>query len=88
MFGLAAIHKFASWDKVDLLRIIIPFLSDDEINEVGGKNKGSSLHFAIEMNALNAFKFLMNCPRIDKSIVNINGKTASQLALDLNIDLT
>ena len=90
MFGIAAIHKFASWDKVDLLILLLPFLTDEEINAVGGinTNKGSCLHFAVEMNAVNAIKFLMQSTRLDLSIIDKNGFTACDLAAvnKINID--
>jgi hypothetical protein len=35
MFGLTAFHKFASWNKVDLLELLLPYLKDSDINMSG-----------------------------------------------------
>ena len=35
MFGLTALHKFASWNKTDIIEVILPFLSDDDVNITG-----------------------------------------------------
>jgi hypothetical protein len=35
MFGLTALHKFASWNKVDLLRLLSPHLSKADFNVQG-----------------------------------------------------
>lgn len=35
MFGVAAIHKFSSWNKVDLLQLLTPHLTSAELNAKG-----------------------------------------------------
>ena len=35
MFGVAAIHKFSAWNKVDLLQLLIPYLTLTELNSRG-----------------------------------------------------
>lgn len=35
MFGVAAIHKFSSWNKVDLLKLLVPHLTTDALNAKG-----------------------------------------------------
>ena len=30
-FGLSALHKFAAWNKVDLLELLLPFLSEQDL---------------------------------------------------------
>ena len=32
MFGLTALHKFASWEKPELIELLLPYLSEDEVN--------------------------------------------------------
>lgn len=31
MFGLSALHKFASWDKADLVVLLLPFLTPQQV---------------------------------------------------------
>ena len=58
-FGLAAIHKFASWNKTSYLDLIIPKLSTDELNAVSSDGK-TALHWAVEMAAVGSVRTLVN----------------------------
>ena len=35
IFGLTAWHKFASWNKTDLLELLLPYLTKDDVNMPG-----------------------------------------------------
>lgn len=37
MFGLTALHKFASWDKPDLLQLLLPYLTEGDVNTQSGE---------------------------------------------------
>lgn len=82
MFGLTALHKFACWGKVELLNLIIPLLSVDELNAVS-KNEGfTALHWCVEMSAINTFELLLKDGRINPNATDKKGKTVRQLAAD------
>ena len=86
MFGLSAAHKFAAWDKVDLLELVMPRLSDDELNMcVPGKGEHAGftpLHSAADMGAARAFEFLWHEPRAAPSRASLDakGRTALEIA--------
>lgn len=84
MFGWSAIHKFASWDKVDLLKLLLPKLNKEEINAFGGPKQYSCLHCCVDMRSINALTFLLTDNRIDTAIVNKDGVTAKNMAEILN----
>jgi hypothetical protein len=42
MFGLTALHKFASWDKPDLIQLLLRYLNEQEANLQSGE-EGYSL---------------------------------------------
>jgi hypothetical protein len=42
MFGLAAVHKFAAWNKPDLLAVLLPHLTQEELNMPGGRGDSDS----------------------------------------------
>jgi hypothetical protein len=75
MYGLAAIHKFASWNKVDLLELLLPVLTVEQINAHGGSNHYHCLHWCVDMNAMSALTWLLNNDLVDKTVVDRNGKT-------------
>ena len=50
MYGLTALHKFAAWDKDALVEILLPYLSNDEVN-LPSKEKQTPLHVIAEMEA-------------------------------------
>ena len=80
MFGLAAIHKFASWNKINLIQLLISRLDDKEINVLGGQDKGTALHICVEMNSLAAFKYLISTKRVDLTIQDVKGRTFIDVA--------
>ena len=57
-YGLTALHKFASWGKVDLMALLLPHLSDAERRQVDPDGK-TALHWAVEMASVSAVKALV-----------------------------
>ena len=57
-YGLTALHKFASWGKVDLMAMLLPHLSDAERRQVDPDGK-TALHWAVEMASVSAVKALV-----------------------------
>lgn len=78
MFGLTALHKFAAWNKVELLDML---LAQDsiEVNVSGGKI-GTPLHAAADMAALAAVSRLLQDPRLDRNALDSCGRTAAEVA--------
>ena len=54
LFGLTALHKFASWDKVDLLDLLLPHLDAAQCNQQVGADQLPPLHAAADMGARRA----------------------------------
>jgi len=83
MFGLTALHKFAAWNKVDLLDLLLPHLSEDDLNAVGGDDGGTALHQAISMGAVQALARLLADPRVSKTKVDKAGHSPYALAASM-----
>jgi ankyrin repeat protein len=79
-YGLPALHKFASWDKVDLLDLLLPQLSSSDVNTQGGDDGSTALHSCIEMGAVRALERLAKDERIIPTTTNKRGKTIKHLA--------
>merc|ERR1712125_135573 len=80
MFALTALHKFAAWDKVDLMELLLPHLSDGDINATGGDDGFSALHHAVSMGAVRTLSVLLRHPAVDRTVRDRKGRTASELA--------
>lgn len=80
LFGLTALHKFSSWNKVDLVQLLLPHLSNDAINAQGGEKGYHALHWCVEMNAFDTFEVLLNDPRVELNHKDVNGNTYRELA--------
>lgn len=74
-FGLSALHKFASWNKVDLLQMLCEHLSVEELNSPGGSEGYTCLHWAADMGAKDALTFLLSLDSIDFQKVDKKGRT-------------
>lgn len=83
MFGWTALHKFAAWNKKDLIELLAPFLSIEEINLKGGVELFSPLHSAVEMAAEQSLIALTHLPGVDIRSTDKCGRTPLQLAEDL-----
>lgn len=79
MFGLTALHKFSSWNKVDLIDLLLPLLTVDEVNAVSPDGY-SSLHHAVESRASESIARLLQDDRVDATLINKGGKTAAAMA--------
>eukprot|EP00927_Polykrikos_kofoidii_P013588 TRINITY_DN15906_c0_g2_i2.p1 TRINITY_DN15906_c0_g2~~TRINITY_DN15906_c0_g2_i2.p1 ORF type:complete len:367 (-),score=82.50 TRINITY_DN15906_c0_g2_i2:14-1114(-) len=80
MFSLTAFHKFAAWDKVDLLELLSPHLEDEDVNAVGGDDGFSALHHAVSMGAVHTLRMLLKDPRIRRDVKDRTGRTPRELA--------
>ena len=59
LFGLTALHKFCSWDKVDLIELLLPYLDAEMCNVRAGQDKLTPLHACVDMGALRATRRLL-----------------------------
>jgi len=75
-YSLTALHKFASWNKVDLLDVLLPKLTKEQINEQDRDGK-TALHWAVEMASVAAIKRLRN--EVDRNIKDNKGRTCADL---------
>jgi ankyrin repeat protein len=88
-YGLSAIHKIASWNKSDLMEILLASpLLDVNVQATGATNKRfSALHFAIEQNSSNTTRLLMQDDRTNLDLQDELGRTAKQVAEEMKIPL-
>jgi ankyrin repeat protein len=73
-YGLTALHKFASWNKVEFIELLLPYLSPQQINEQDPDGK-TALHFACEMASVAAVTRLVQCKDVNKQIKDKKGRT-------------
>lgn len=78
MFGLTALHKFAAWDKVDLLDLLLA-CPEIQLNLIA-PNVGTALHSAVEMGAEGAVRRLLQEPNLDRNALDSQQRTALDLA--------
>ena len=79
MYGWAAIHKYASWDKLDSLKLLISFLPDvQDIYLRGGPHGFTCLHSAIDMGAMKCYHYLITV--MDESVCDKTGVSAQDFA--------
>jgi ankyrin repeat protein len=57
-YGLTALHKFASWNKLELLNLLLPVLGPGELELTCPEGK-TALHWAVEMAAVAAIQRLV-----------------------------
>eukprot|EP00601_Ochromonadales_sp_CCMP2298_P025103 CAMPEP_0173273102 /NCGR_PEP_ID=MMETSP1143-20121109/1721_1 /TAXON_ID=483371 /ORGANISM="non described non described, Strain CCMP2298" /LENGTH=383 /DNA_ID=CAMNT_0014209811 /DNA_START=29 /DNA_END=1176 /DNA_ORIENTATION=+ len=65
MYGTTALMKFAAWNKEDLVSILLPRLSSEEVNTAGGKDRLPCLHYCVDMDATRTMQVLLRDGRID-----------------------
>jgi hypothetical protein len=75
-YGLTALMKFSSWNKTELMDLLLPHLSQDEINAVDTDGK-TALHLSCEMASVAAVSKLVRI--VDGSIKNNKGQTAQEI---------
>ena len=83
MFGVTALMKFAAWDKVDLLELLLPKVQDGSayLNLSSPSDGFTALHHAANMNARRTYSFLTAISGVDGTVLDKQGRTASELAL-------
>eukprot|EP01125_Pyxidicula_operculata_P022924 TRINITY_DN9688_c0_g1_i1.p1 TRINITY_DN9688_c0_g1~~TRINITY_DN9688_c0_g1_i1.p1 ORF type:complete len:361 (+),score=81.08 TRINITY_DN9688_c0_g1_i1:145-1227(+) len=82
MFGVTALHKFAAWGKVDLLELLLPHLTHDDMNVTSQSEGFSALHWCLEMGNTNTLETLVKDNRVRHDIKDKSGKTALEMALE------
>ena len=84
--GLTAAHKFAAWNRCDLLELLLPRLTDEELN-APARGKGAAgftpLHSAADAGAARTFARLWGEPRAARMRASLDTKGRS--ALDLAV---
>ncbi|KAJ8601811.1 hypothetical protein CTAYLR_007488 [Chrysophaeum taylorii] len=55
-YGLTALHKFASWNKIQLIDLLLPRITDINARDADGK---TALHWAVEMASVAAVTHLV-----------------------------
>eukprot|EP00388_Colpodella_angusta_P032593 GDKK01027073.1.p2 GENE.GDKK01027073.1~~GDKK01027073.1.p2 ORF type:complete len:208 (+),score=30.75 GDKK01027073.1:1-624(+) len=75
MYGITALMKFAAWNKVDLLHLLLPHLNCDEVNTTGGKQKLPLLHYCVDMGANSTLTVLVEDYRVDQCAVDEHNRT-------------
>mmetsp|Transcript_55712 Transcript_55712/g.148570 ORF Transcript_55712/g.148570 Transcript_55712/m.148570 type:complete len:372 (-) Transcript_55712:267-1382(-) len=79
MFGLTALHKFAAWDKVDLLDALWSRLSEEDLNTAGGDEGFTAVHQAASMGAGRTLARLLSDSRVSRSTRDRKGRTAREV---------
>ena len=80
MLGYTALHKFASWDKIDLIELLLPHLSYDDVVQTT-KDGYSVLHLCVDAGAWRSLKYLLhNCDCRLLDLRDENGNTYLDLA--------
>jgi len=73
-YGLTALHKFASWNKVEFIEMLLPHLSKEQLNDQDPDGK-TALHWACEMASVAAVSRLVECTDIDTQVKDAKGRT-------------
>lgn len=76
-YGLTALQKFASWNKTELIELILPKLTEEEKNAVDKEGK-TALHWAVEMAAVASVKALV-AAGLDVNVKNNKGLTVKDV---------
>ena len=76
-YGLSAIHKFASWNKTELLDLLIPKLTKDELTATCKEGK-TALHWAVEMASVASVKTLV-AAGVDIEAKDGKGRTVGEI---------
>mmetsp|Transcript_4098 Transcript_4098/g.4747 ORF Transcript_4098/g.4747 Transcript_4098/m.4747 type:complete len:383 (-) Transcript_4098:163-1311(-) len=77
-FGLTALHKFASWNKTELIDMLLPKLTPEQINFQDQDGK-TALHWACEMASVAVVGKLVSEGNIDASLKDKKGRTAEDI---------
>lgn len=80
MYGITALMKFAAWNKVDLLHLLLPHLNTEEVNTTGGKQRLPLLHYCVDMGANSTLTVLVDDYRVDQCAVDEHNRTFRQHA--------
>eukprot|EP01038_Epipyxis_sp_PR26KG_P006753 gene6753-9254_t len=83
MFGWTALHKFACWNKVELLKLLTSIACVD-MNVKGSKDQFTCIHCCVDMESINALEYLLADNRIDLTIADKQNRTAYDFAKEKN----
>ena len=83
MFGVTALMKFAAWDKVDLLELLLSKVCEDSIylNLSSPADGFTALHHAASMNARRTFSVLSTISVVDATLLDKQGYRTTELAI-------
>lgn len=85
MFGLTALHKFAAWNRVQLVELLLSAMSREDANARGGEHGWTALHFAADAGACEAYAALFRAPAlVDTGMRDLSGRTAAELLARLH----
>lgn len=73
-YGLTALHKFASWNKTELMDMLLPKLTPAQVNAQDPEGK-TALHWACEMASVAAVRRLVACADVDDAVKDAKGRT-------------
>lgn len=73
-YGICAVHKFSAWNKTELLDMLLPKLSKEQVN-ARDKDGKTALHMAVEMASVAAITTLVASPKVDASVKDEKGRT-------------
>uniref|UniRef100_A0A7S2FB57 Uncharacterized protein n=1 Tax=Octactis speculum TaxID=3111310 RepID=A0A7S2FB57_9STRA len=82
MFGVTALMKFAAWDKVDLLDLLLNYLgpmSTDALNAQSPADGFTALHHAADMGAMRTYNRLTEAEGISLGVKDKRGRTAADI---------
>jgi ankyrin repeat protein len=77
-YGLTALHKFASWNKTELLALLLPTLTTPEQLNARDPEGKTALHWAVEMASVGAVKALVRAG-LDRGAEDGKGRTVGAI---------
>lgn len=87
-FANNAILKVSAWNKPELIELLLPHLTDAELNATAGADVMTPLHMAVVMGAHQSLQTLLDSSRFGPSLLTVDasGQTPLQLARSLGDD--
>ncbi|KAJ3060938.1 hypothetical protein HDU98_003129 [Podochytrium sp. JEL0797] len=81
MFGFSALHKLASWNQPDLLRLLLDVVTEEDVNQkASNKDAFTPLHCALDSGAWACVDVLVENGRCDFGVVDGKGVSCTVMA--------